>query len=289
MGASVDCRKINIHNALIQYNVSKNTYLSRQEQQIVNRVASVDIIRTDEIDDLFPDLKTYQINKVCHSLYSKGYLHRLKKGVYLVQTKPSDIPVIKNPYKIASALFKGYIGFSSALRIYDLMDYEPFTIFTVSANRSMEKQIGAYTFKSVAMGKKATGMTYYNNIYVSTIEKTFFDCFYKPQYAGGYSTITKALYDMGGVDVDIDMDWDEFTGYFGLASSSLCQRTGYVLELLIKETDLIPEEVLHYFRKRIKNKTKLLPSGRSAGRYVKEWMLLDNLGEESILSWWHHG
>ncbi|GCC09984.1 hypothetical protein IPdc08_00002 [archaeon] len=86
---------------------------------------------------------------------------------------------------------------------------------------------------------------------------------YKPQYAGGYSTITKALY-------DARLDWGEFIKYFDLASGSLCQRTGYVLELLNKEIDKIPEEVLHYFRKRIKNNTKLLPSGRAGGQYIKE-------------------
>ncbi len=262
--------------------MGKNVYLTRQEQMIFNVISSTDIAYVDEIRDFFPDLKPYQINKICSSLSSKGYLYRLKKGIYLVQKKPSDTPVIKNPYKVALALFKGYIGFSSALRIYDLLEYEPFTIFIVTTNRSIEKRVGEYTFKYVVMGRKATGMTYYKGVYISTIEKTFFDCFYKPQYAGGYSTITKALY-------DAKLDWGEFIRYFDLASDSLCQRTGYVLELLKKEIDKIPEEVLHYLRKRIKNNTKLLPSGRAGGQYIKEWMLLDNLGEENILAWWHHG
>jgi predicted transcriptional regulator of viral defense system len=262
--------------------MNKNIYLSKQEQMIFNMTSSVDIAYTDEIRDLFFDLKPHQINKICHSLSSKGYLHRLKKGVYLIQKKPSDQPLIENPYKIALALFKGYIAFSSALRIYDLLDYEPFTIFVVTKNRSIEKRIGEYTFKSVAMGKRATGITHYKDIYISTTAKTFFDCFYKPQYGGGYSTITEALY-------DADMDWNEFTGYFELASSSLCQRTGYVLELLGDKTDKIPEEVLQYFKKRIKNNTKLLPSGKRTGKYNKTWMLLDNLGKENILSWWYHG
>jgi len=98
----------------------------------------------------------------------------------------------------------------------------------------------------------------------------------------GYSTITKALY-------DADVDWNEFTGYFELASSSLSQRTGYVLGLLGEATDKIPEDVLRYFRGRVKNNTKLLPSGVPAGNYIREWMLLDNLGRENILSWWYHG
>jgi len=200
----------------------------------------------------------------------------------LVQEKSSDIPAIKNPYRIALALFKGYIGFSSALRIYDLLDYEPFTIFIVTKTKSMKRSIGEYTFKSVAMDKRATGITYYNGVYISTTAKTFFDCFYKPQYSGGYSTITKALY-------DAKLDWNEFIGYFELASSSLCQRTGYILELLKNETDKISEEILDYFRKRVKNNTKLIPSGKSRGQYIKEWMVLDNLGKENILSWWYHG
>ncbi|MEA2034398.1 MAG: hypothetical protein U9N40_02735, partial [Euryarchaeota archaeon] len=221
--------------------MGKNIYLNRREQMIFNVISSTDIAYTDEIADLFPNLKPNQVNKICSGLSSKGYLYRLKKGVYLVQMKPSDIPVIKNLYTIALAMFKGYIGFSSALRIYDLIDYEPFTIFVITKNRSLEKRIGEYTFKSVAMGKRATGITYYNGIYISTLAKTFFDCFYKPQYGGGYSVITKALYDAAS---DADPDWSEFVKYFEPESGSLCQRTGYVLELLGKETGKIPEDVL---------------------------------------------
>jgi hypothetical protein len=121
--------------------VDKNIYLSNREQVIFNMVSSVDIAYTDEIRDLFPDLNPHQINKICHSLFSKGYLHRLKKGVYLIQKKPSDQPVIENPYKIALALFKGYIGFSSALRIYDLIDYEPFTIFVLEQLRGLFPEV----------------------------------------------------------------------------------------------------------------------------------------------------
>ena len=261
--------------------MNKNIYMSKREQIIFNMISSVDIAYTDEIRDFFPDLKPHQINKICHSLSSKGHLHRLKKGVYLIQKKPSDLPLIKDPYKIALALFKGYIAFSSALRVYNLLDYAPFTIFVVTVNKSREKRVGEYTFKAVAMGKRAVGLTHYNGIYISTISKTFFDCFYKPQYCGGYSVITKAIN-------DVEFDWDEFIRYFEFASDSLCQRTGYVLELMEGETGKkIP--TLDHFRKRVKNNTKLVPSGKAGGKYIKEWKVLDNLGKENILSWWYHG
>jgi len=39
---------------------------------IFNAISSIEIAHTDELRDLFSDLKPYQINKVCHSLSSKG-------------------------------------------------------------------------------------------------------------------------------------------------------------------------------------------------------------------------
>lgn len=249
---------------------------------LYNTILSAEIESTKEMKNVLPDLKPHEIDRISSKLSLKGYLHRLKKGTYIVQEKPTNTPIIKNPYKIALALFKGYIGFSSALRVYDLIDYEPFTIFVITKNKSREKKIGEYTFKSVAMGKRAVGMAYYKGIFISTISKTFFDCFYKPQYGGGYSTITKALY-------ETNIDWDEFIKYFELSSDSLCQRTGYVLDLMGKETGKVPEYIIEHLKKRIKNNTKLLPSGSGSGTYVKDWMVLDNLGKENMLSWWYHG
>lgn len=262
--------------------MNKNNYMSKGEQLVYNSIRSTNGDTNKDIADLFPDVKPYRINKLTSSLSSKGYLYRLKNGTYLVQKTPSKDPIIDDPYKIAMALYKGYIGFSSALRVYDLIDYEPFTIFIVTKSRSREKTIGEYTFKSVAMGDKAVGMTYYKNMYISTIPKTFFDCFYKPQYGGGYSTITKALH-------EAKIDWKEFINYFELSSDSLCQRTGYVLSMVKKDIGEVPDEVISYFEGRIKNNTRLLPAGKTGGKFVKEWKLMDNLGRENILSWWYHG
>lgn len=261
----------------------KNIYTTPVEQKIMSAISSREVVTAGEIRDLLPDLGRETIDWWCHQLSKKGYLFRLKKGTYLVADKPSGSPVIKDPFAIARVLFSGYIGFSSALRIYGLLDYEPFTVFVVTKNRSKEVNIGEYVFKSVAMGDKATGMTFYKDTYVSTLAKTFFDCFYKPQYAGGYAEITKALY------AAKDMDWQEFVKYFYGASDALCQRTGYVLDTYNREAGTVPGWVLDYFRERKKNKTRLLPSGKGRGTYDREWLVMDNLGKENIMSWWHHG
>ncbi|WP_234394299.1 type IV toxin-antitoxin system AbiEi family antitoxin domain-containing protein [Thermococcus piezophilus] len=124
-------------------------------------------------------------------------------------------------------------------------------------------------------------MTLKDGIYTSTLAKTFFDCFYKPRYCGGYSEITKAFYEAG------KLDWDEFLGYFErFASDSLCQRTGYVLELLRDDLGVdVPERVLNYIMGRVRSWTKLVPTFPSLGRSIKGWKVIDNLGKEKILGW----
>ncbi|MBS3151570.1 hypothetical protein J4443_04280 [Candidatus Woesearchaeota archaeon] len=265
--------------------MDKKNYLSRGEQEIYHLIKhkSGGIISNNEIKSLFPRIRKIKINKICSSLLKKGYLYKLSKGLYLIQEDPGK-PLIANQYKIALSLFNGYIGFSSALKIYGLLEYEPFTIYIATREKSREKSIGQYTFKAVSMGKRAVGETFYEGIYISTIEKTFFDCFYKPQYAS-YADLAKAIY------LNKGCNWRILIGYFdSFASDSLCQRSGYIFDILKKETKLgIPDKFINYLKGRIKNKSRLVPKGKSKGIYYKEWKLMDNLGKDNILSWWKHG
>lgn len=130
------------------------------------------------------------------------------------------------------------------------------------------------------MGEKATGATYYKNLYVSNIEKTFFDCLYKPQYAGGYREIIKAFSNQPKIQ------WNQLLQYFErFASDSLFQRSGYILELLIEKNIIKPpSSFIKKFKTHIGNNTKLLPSKKSKGRYIKQWKLIDNIGKETLLS-----
>jgi len=257
----------------------KNYYLSRTEQELMSILKSADVLTIQEIKELFPELSEDMIKKVLSSLVKKGYLYRLKRGLYLVNEEPGK-PLIKNPYQIALMLFPGYIAFSSALRLYGLIEYEPFTIFVATPRKSGEKEIGEYTIKAIALGEKATGMILKNGIYTSTLAKTFFDCFYKPQYCGGYSEVTKALYEAEKID------WDEFLSYFKrFASNSLCQRTGYILELVKNLGIDVPEGVIEYLRGRVRVWTKLVPTLPSKGKGIEEWKLIDNLRKERILGW----
>ena len=96
--------------------MEKNYYLTKTEQKIFNVIKHAKIITAKEVADLFPELSREMIYKVLSSLEKKGYLYRIKNGLYLVQQIPAKEPIIENPYEIALAIFPGYIAFSSALR-----------------------------------------------------------------------------------------------------------------------------------------------------------------------------
>ncbi|MFH0863122.1 MAG: hypothetical protein V1875_08865 [Candidatus Altiarchaeota archaeon] len=265
----------------------KNINLSQSEDGVfrVIKKASGSALGNSELRGIFPEIEAAKLNKILSSMTRKGYLFPLKKGLYLVNEEPSKEPQIMEPFAIASRLYGGYLGFSSALRLYDLLDYEPFTIFVITKDKSASYKLGEYEFNYIAMGQKAVGETLHKGFYTSTRAKTFFDCFMKPQYAGGYSTLTHALY------LDDKIEWDEFQKYLELfASHSLMQRTGYILGLLKTKTDKrIPAHLIDYLKKNINSKTRLIPDNKTPGKYVREWMLTDNEGEDKILSWWQSG
>ncbi|MBD3203179.1 hypothetical protein GF327_02715 [Candidatus Woesearchaeota archaeon] len=241
----------------------KNIYLSKSEQDIFNLIKDRNVISNDELKHLF---RKKNINKIAHSLMNKGYLYNLKKGLYLINKTPSKEPVIEDPFNIAQSLYKGYIGFSSALKIHNLLDYEPFTIYLITSNKSKELELGQYIIKIINFGEKAYGFIKKDKYIVSTPDKTFFDCFYKPKYIG-YNNIIKAIKLVG------KLDWDSFLKYFEKhASSSLHQRTGYILE----SHKLAPKKIINYFSKKVKNNTKLDPGLPGKGKYIKKWKLIDN-------------
>lgn len=265
--------------------MQKKYYPSPREQEVMGALDGEEgVLDTADLAGRLPGLRRQALNKLVSSLASKGYLHRLKRGLYLYQRAPSERPSPGNLYRITQALWGGYIGFLSALRLYELTQYEPFAYYAVTEKRSGRLELGSYTLQAVAMGRRATGMTFYREVYVSTVPKTFFDCFFKPQHAGGYSEVSRALQDAAP-----SLGWDEFLSYFRDASPSLCQRTGYVLELLARESGEVPAHVLKALRERVRVKCRLLPAGPSTGKYVREWKLLDNLGEPRILGWREHG
>ncbi len=256
--------------------MDKKNYLSRQEHKIWQYIQDKEIVDTELISQIFPEWPQNKKNKILHNLYAKGYLKRARKDLYYNYLE------LKTFYKLALLMKEGYIGLSSALRYYNLMEYEDFTILVMTKN--FQKKISLegtrYDIQFIPLKNIFTGFKKDGDIYISTIEKTIFDCFLKSKYVG-FATITKAVY-------DAKIDWNKFIEFFTLVdNSSLCQRTGYVLELLKENTKFkIPSFVFEFLLKNVENPVKLTSIER-ASVFNKKWKVQDNLGKENILSWWY--
>lgn len=246
--------------------MTENYYLSPQEQHVLDIAKDTNTILTEDLIQAAEDIHPQTVRNVLSSLVNKGHLFRAKRGIYLRCEEPSK-PVIEDPAKLALLLFKGYIAFASALQHWELLEYESFTVFVATRNKSGRREVGEYVFQAVAMGDRTRGMVYDNGIYVSSLEKTIFDCVYKPVHAGGYPLVARAI-------ADSKPNWKEVMRWFDLlGSQSLRQRGGYVLS----KAGNAPRWLLDRLRSGAKRNIWLDPSGRRKGRLDREWSVMDNV------------
>ncbi|MBI4918567.1 hypothetical protein HY837_01445 [archaeon] len=254
--------------------IEKN-YLSREEQRLWGYIKDKEIIDSELVRQIFPDFKQSKTNKLLHNLSRKNYLKRARKDLYY---NPEQL---KSFHNLALRIKTGYVGLSSALRYYNLIDYEDFTIFIITEKFRKKIDIKGtnYTIEFIPLGEKFSGFEKKDDIYISSIEKTLFDCLLKPRLLG-ITNITKAIY-------EAKIDWHKFLDFFKLAkNSSLCQRTGYLLEILKKKTKLkIPSFDFEFLLKNIKNSVKLA-TNKMPSKFNKKWLVEDNIGENKLISWW---
>ena len=264
--------------------------LSHEEQKFYLYLESMgkNSFKVSEIDDKKLGLSKDYLYVIINRLKKKGWITGAGKGVYLrlpASTVFGGRAYLEDPFEVGLKMHSGYLAFQSALRIHGLSGYEPFTVFVATKNKSETTPLlEHYEIKAVKLGKRFAGFREKGKYKISTRAKTFFDCFCHPQYAGGYSEILKSLHLAEKIDW---IELEKYLDYFG--SSSICQKIGYMLSLLCNETGYdLPADFLEYLRGRIKNKTKL-DFAFKGGKYAREWMVIDNIGEKKLLSWWYNG
>ena len=256
--------------------MGKKDYPSREEHEVWQYLQEKEIVDTGLVSDIFPEMAAGKRNKILHSLHRKGYLRRARNGLYYNPERLTDF------HRLALRIKPGYIGLGSALRHYNLIEYEDFTIFVMT--RSFRKKVSLegtkYEIQFIPLGNLFTGFETKDGVCISSPEKTFFDCLLKPGLIG-FATITKAL-------SASKLDWHRFISFFRMTGNcALHQRTGYLLELMKKNTSMdIPPFVFEFLEKKVKNTVRLTSAG-SASTFSRRWKLQDNVGERNILSWWY--
>ncbi|RLJ02758.1 MAG: hypothetical protein DRP10_00055 [Candidatus Aenigmatarchaeota archaeon] len=203
---------------------------------------------------------------ILSNMVKKGTILSPKKGVYV--SKNFD------PFKIATMLEPGYISLTAALYYYHFISEYPFTIY-IASEKIRNYKLGNYelvyfkaiNFKYVDVENK-----------VAFPEKAIYDSlkYYK---IVPFKKTLEAIYHARNIN------WNNFIDLISKEKSSFFQRLGYLLSIMPKKNKKI-EKIIDFCKERINKKSKIYLYGRIKGVFIKEWNIIDNLGEKELLSWW---
>jgi predicted transcriptional regulator of viral defense system len=221
-----------------------------------------------------------------NDLITRGLILRIKPGKFYVIPYDRDAETyMPNWHLIAKHLVSGgnYIGYYSALEIYELIT-QPSLIEQVVVNQTLTKsefKVRDIQFKLIYhnskhfFGFENIWIDDYHQVKVSDLEKTFIDCIFKPEYAGGIIEITKAIH-----KAKERIDWAKLKRYLSrFDSKAVNKRLGFILELLE-----IQPKIQEYLLRHIgKSHTLLDPTVSEKGVFVSKWRLYANISRENLL------
>ncbi len=234
-----------------------------------------------------PQSSDSALKELLSDMVKRGLLMRLKKGLYYI------IPFEKDPqsfmpdwHLIAGYLVKGadhYIGYYSALQIHNLITQPSLKEQIVVAKQIRPsikiKDVGfqfIYHNEKHFFGAKKIWVDSFNKVLCSDLEKTFIDCLFKPDYAGGIVEIARAIY--------TSKDKIKFNKLLEYAerfkSQAVIKRLGFLLETLEIETDIIPK------LNKLKTASYVILDTElpKSGKMISRWSIQQNLEIETIKS-----
>lgn len=237
---------------------------------------------------LLPKSSTDAVKRLLSDMTKRGLLMRVKEGLYYVIPFEQDPETFMPDWHSLSQYLVGdadyYIGYFSALQIHNLTT-QPNLKEQVVVSKQMKPSIlmvkgipfqFIYHNEEHFFGGKKTWIDSFQTVQCSDLEKTFIDCFFKPQYAGGITEIAKAIHkSKDKVDYPKLLDYaDRFN------SQAVIKRLGFLLELLE-----IKNPVIDKLQKlRTNSFVALEPSYPKAGKNISRWAIQQNIDSDSILS-----
>jgi predicted transcriptional regulator of viral defense system len=242
----------------------------------------------DKAYKLLPNSNTDAVKRLLSDMTKRGLLMRLKEGLYYVVPFEQDAETFMPDWHLLSQCLVGdaayYIGYFSALQIHNLTT-QPHLKEQIVVNKQIKPStliVKNIPFQFIFhnekhfFGIKKTWIDSYNQVQCSDMEKTFIDCLFKPQYAGGITEISKAIHK--------SKDKIDFPKLFEYAkqfkSQAVIKRLGFLLELLD-----IQHPVIDQLQKLRTNSFVLLePSYPKDGKTIFRWAIQQNIDSDSILS-----
>ncbi|MDR9399317.1 type IV toxin-antitoxin system AbiEi family antitoxin domain-containing protein [Salibacter sp.] len=267
-----------------------NKNISTQSSEILGyfNILGKDCFDFNEAKKVLPNSSESAIKELLSDMVRRGLLMRLKRGFYcLIPYEQDPDAFMPDWHLLAKPLTKGidhYIGYYSALQIHNLITQPSLKEQIVVAKQMRPTQIEVkgvsfqfiYHNSNHFFGAKKVWIDSFHKVLCSDLEKTFVDCLFKPDYAGGIVEIARALY----ISKD-RLKFDKLMKYTEkFNSQAVMKRLGFLLEILEINTDIIQK--LH--ESKTASYVLLDTELPRQGKHISRWSIQQNLETETIKS-----
>lgn len=235
-----------------------------------------------------PNSKIGTIRELLSDMTRRGLLMRLKEGIYhIIPYEANAETFMPDWHLIAEHIVNDaqhYIGYYSALQIHNLITQPSLKEQIVVSKQLRPSEIIVkevpfqfiYHNEKHFFGAKKIWIDSFHKVLCSDLEKTFIDCLFKPDYAGGIVEIARAIYiSKDKIKYNTLLDYAKRFG-----SQAVIKRLGFLLELLEIQNNIIDELQKLKTASYITLDTEL----PKKGTYNKRWSILQNLEIETIKS-----
>jgi predicted transcriptional regulator of viral defense system len=235
-----------------------------------------------------PDSKASSVRELLSDMTKRGLLMRLKEGVYYIIPYEQNAKTYMPDWHLIAAHLvnnaKHYIGYYSALQIHNLITQPSLKeqIVVSKQIRPSEIKINDVPFQFIYhnekhfFGSKKIWIDNFNKVECSDLEKTFIDCLFKPDYAGGIVEIARAIY----MSKD-KINYETLLKYIKeFDSQAVIKRLGLILEILEINSKIIEDLQKMKTASYVVLDTELPKTGHRISR----WSIQQNLETETIKS-----
>lgn len=270
--------------------MTQSINLGPQENRLLLELAEkgISVFSFDEAKEIL-QTSNQSVRHVLMDLTRKKRLQRIQRGKYLLVPEKAgrELYWTEYPWVIVPHLIDVYyVGFWTAMNYWGMTEQIPYTVFVATTKRKNNLKFGNQKFEFVTLSKKkffgyveekASKTETFN---ISSKEKTIVDGLMHPEYCGGITEVTKAMWNARD-----DVNWSTVLEMSKrVRISAVLRRLGYILNILEIEQG-IANELKNVF----KGYRFLDPSSTQERLdYSKEHGLIINLTKNELLGWQGH-
>jgi len=268
----------------------KHKNISTQSSELLSYFNGLDQLcfSGSEALNALPNSSKNAMNQLLSDMTKRGLLMRIKESVYYIIPYEQD-PKLFMPewHLLAGCLIKSceyYVGYYSALEVHNLIT-QPSLKEQIVVNKQIKPStihVKNIPFQFIYhnpkhfFGAKNMWIDNFNKVKCSDLEKTFIDCLFKPNYAGGIVEIARAVY-ISKDNINFNKLY-KYTAQFN--SQAVVKRLGYLLELLEIDNPIIKK----LQQKKTASYVLLDTELPKKGSYLSKWSVQLNIDSETIKS-----